>query len=82
MARLCEFPGLAPQAGFGAAAPTFPHREAIQKRSSQGAKRALTVSFLKPGLALNTKSRPPLLSVSRTPGEGGHAPLRCVTVRR
>ena len=45
MARLCEFPGLAPQAGFGAAAPTFPHREAIKDKSSQGAKRDLTVDL-------------------------------------
>ena len=36
-------PGAEPRAGYGAAAPAFPHREAIKEKSSQGAKRYLTV---------------------------------------
>ena len=36
-----------PQAGFRAAALTFPYREAIKEKSSQGAKRTLTVDFCK-----------------------------------
>ena len=43
-ARLCEFPGLwSPGRVLGAAAPNVPHREAIKEKSSQGAKRDLTV---------------------------------------
>ena len=45
MARLCEFPGLiVPQAGPGGS-PAFPYREAIQKKSGQGAGRTLTVGY-------------------------------------
>ena len=47
MARLCEFPGLiVPQArGLGdEIPPTFPDREAMKEKSSQGAKRHLTVA--------------------------------------
>ena len=36
-----------PQAGYGAASPSFPHREAIKEKSSQGAKRYLTVNTCK-----------------------------------
>ena len=33
--------------GFGGKTPIVPYREAIQRKSSQGAKRDLTVNFLK-----------------------------------
>ena len=45
MARLCEFPGLAPPSGVWGSRPNVPYREAIKEKSSQGAKRNLTVDL-------------------------------------
>ena len=65
MARLCEFPGSLPLAGFGAA-PQAGFRAAAQRilfakqscKSSQGAKRYLTVNDLTALLCLQTPKRP------------------------
>ena len=44
---------------WGMKSPNVPHREAIKKKSSQGAKRYLTVNLRKAGILLRIEKRPP-----------------------
>ena len=54
MARLCEFPGLiVPQAGVWGQGPQRTLSRSDQRKSSQGAKRYLTVNYLTPRSHLN-----------------------------
>ena len=53
-----------PQAGYGAASPSFPHREAIKEKSSQGAKRYLTVNTCKPRQNMKSHSAHPEIANS------------------
>ena len=60
-----------PQArGLGDEIPQRPHREAIKEKSSQGAKRYLTVSFLKAYLKHDMRCEP---NRQRKPAHGARA---------
>ena len=65
MARLCEFPGLAPLSGVWGSSPNVPYREAIKEKGSQGAKSYLTVNLRAQGVILHPSSIcfPPLASM-------------------
>ena len=65
-----SFPDSRPKQGLGRQSQRIPHREAIQEKSSQGAKRYLMGTLLKAAMILKTASvprSPAILTIESSP---------------